>query len=86
MMFTFPERLSEKYRPRTIEGFAGLPKVKTVVVRWVYKPYPVSWLAIGAPGTGKTSMGLAIAEQIVKDARGNVREALGALEVELLAS
>jgi replication-associated recombination protein RarA len=60
----FPQSLTEKYRPRTIGEFAGLEKPKRILSKFVANPYPSAWLFVGAPGLGKTSMALALAETI----------------------
>jgi replication-associated recombination protein RarA len=60
----FPQSLTEKYRPRTIGEFAGLEKPKRILSKFVANPYPSAWLFVGAPGSGKTSMALALAETI----------------------
>src|SRR5947209_5311199 len=60
----WPEPLTEKYRPRTIGAFVGLGKPRKVLSAYVAKPYPAAWLFVGPPGTGKTTMGLALAEEL----------------------
>jgi replication-associated recombination protein RarA len=54
--FAFPVRLSEKYRPRKVSDFVGLPKAKRVLAKFVANPYACSFLFFGPPGVGKTSM------------------------------
>ena len=55
--FAFPVRLSEKYRPRKVAEFVGLPKAKRVLAKFVANPYPCSFLFFGPPGVGKTAFG-----------------------------
>ena len=62
--FAFPVRLSEKHRPRKVAEFVGLPKAKRVLARFAANPYPCSFLFYGPPGVGKTSMALAMAEEM----------------------
>ena len=62
--FSFPQSLAEKYRPRTIAEFVGLEKPKRILAKFASKPYPSAWLFVGPPGVGKTSMALALANQI----------------------
>lgn len=60
----FPTPLTEKHRPKTVKGFIGLQKVKRIMEGFIARPYPSAWLFLGPPGIGKTTMGLAIADQI----------------------
>ena len=62
--FDFPQSLTEKYRPHSINDFVGLPKVKQIMRKLAASPFPSAWLFVGPSGTGKTSMGLALAEAI----------------------
>jgi replication-associated recombination protein RarA len=62
--FAFPVRLSEKYRPRKVAEFVGLPKAKRVLSRFVANPYACSFLFFGPPGVGKTSIALAMAQEM----------------------
>lgn len=62
--FAFPQSLTEKYRPRTFQDFAGMEKQRKILQAFAGNPYPTAWLFTGAPGTGKTTMGLALAEAI----------------------
>ncbi len=60
----FPQSLAEKYRPQTIAEFVGLEKPKKILAKFAAQPYPSAWLFVGPPGVGKTSMALALANQI----------------------
>jgi replication-associated recombination protein RarA len=62
--FAFPQSLAEKYRPRTIANFVGLERPKKIIGQFAASPYQSAWLFVGPPGVGKTSMALALAEQI----------------------
>ncbi len=62
--FAFPVSLAEKYRPTTIADFVGLEKAKRIMAKFAARPYQSSWLFVGPPGVGKTSMALALASQI----------------------
>lgn len=57
-------RLTEKYRPRKVEDFVGLPKIKAVVSSFLQNPYPAAFLFIGEPGVGKTALALAMADAL----------------------
>jgi len=61
---TFPQPLYEKYRPLHIEDFVGLERPKRVFEGVAKSPRPCALLLIGPPGTGKTSMALALAEDL----------------------
>jgi replication-associated recombination protein RarA len=63
----YPASLTDKYRPRTVSDFVGLDKAKKIFGKFASAPYPSAWLFVGAPGTGKTSLALALAEQLGAD-------------------
>lgn len=56
--------LVEKYRPITLDGFAGLERPRALLARLAADPYPSAWLLLGPSGLGKTTMALALAQQI----------------------
>ena len=60
----FTEPLSERYRPQCIADFAGLGEVKKVLAGFVQRPMNCGFLFLGPAGTGKTSMGLALASEL----------------------
>jgi replication-associated recombination protein RarA len=62
--FDFPQSLTVKYQPRAFDDFVGLEKQKRILAKFAANPYPTSWLFVGGPGTGKTTMGLALAQAI----------------------
>ena len=63
-MLDFPAPLSEKYRPTRIADFAGLAEVKRTLSGFVSRPTCAGFLFVGPAGTGKTSMGLALASEL----------------------
>lgn len=60
----FPQPLSEKYRPRKISEFIGLAKEKKILTRFCQRPTDSAFLFVGRSGTGKTSIALALAEEL----------------------
>ncbi len=62
--FSFPAPLTEKYRPARIQDFAGLDKVKRILAGFAKNPRPIGFTFCGPSGTGKTSMALALAQEI----------------------
>lgn len=62
--FAFPQSLTEKYRPQTIDSFVGLDKIKNAMRKLAAAPYASAWLFQGPSGTGKTTMALALADAI----------------------
>lgn len=64
LSLAFPQSLTEKYRPRTVDEFCGLPKPKALARKLIEKPFPSAWLFVGPSGTGKTSLALAMFEQM----------------------
>lgn len=62
--FEYPIPLTEKYQPRKIEDFIGLEGPKRLLGNLLKAPRPVAILLVGPPGSGKTSMAMAFAEQL----------------------
>jgi DNA polymerase III gamma/tau subunit len=62
--FAFPVGLAEKYRPRRIADFVGLVRPKKILLAFSRKPHPSAWLFVGPTGVGKTTMALALAEEL----------------------
>jgi replication-associated recombination protein RarA len=56
--------LTEKYLPRTINDFAGLARPKAILAAFAKQPYSAAFLFVGPSGIGKTTMAMALAEQI----------------------
>ncbi|MGC1620034.1 MAG: AAA family ATPase [Candidatus Acidiferrum sp.] len=62
--FAFPHSLAEKYRPRKVADFIGLEKQRRILSKLTANPFASAWLFVGASGTGKTSLALAIAAEL----------------------
>ncbi|MGC1657921.1 MAG: AAA family ATPase [Candidatus Acidiferrales bacterium] len=62
--FAFPQSLAEKYRPRKVADFIGLEKQRRILAKLTAHPFASAWLFVGASGTGKTSLALAIAAEL----------------------
>jgi len=60
----FPQPLAEKYRPRTIGEFIGLEKQRKVLSAFSKRPVSCAWLFLGPSGIGKSTMALALAEEL----------------------
>ncbi len=60
----FPVSLAEKYRPQTIAEFVGLERPKKVLSAFSKRPTSGAWLFAGPSGVGKSTMALALAEEI----------------------
>lgn len=58
------QTLTAKYRPTSIEGFIGLDKPRKIAQSIIANPVDGAFLFTGEPGIGKTSLALAIAEQM----------------------
>jgi replication factor C small subunit len=60
----FPQPLSEKYRPRRIADFIGLDKPKKILAGFAASPKNAALIFVGESGLGKTTMALALAEEM----------------------
>lgn len=62
--FAFPQSLTEKYRPRKIADFVGLDKPRKIAANLVARPMQSAWMFSGPSGTGKTTLAMAIADEM----------------------
>lgn len=62
--FDIPLPLTEKYRPAEIDGFLNCIDAKATVKDLLARPRFGALFFVGPPGTGKTSMGLALAREL----------------------
>jgi replication-associated recombination protein RarA len=58
--FDFPERLTERFRPQTIDDFAGIARPKAIIRTFLRQPRPDGFLFLGPSGRGKTTMAYAM--------------------------
>lgn len=56
--------LTEKFRPRSIDSFIGLDKPKQLCRRLAAKPFSSAFFFVGEPGLGKTTLALALADEL----------------------
>jgi len=56
--------LTEKYRPVKTSDFVGLDKAKKLCAKLAANPFDSAWLFVGASGTGKTTIALALADEM----------------------
>src|SRR5258708_968363 len=60
----FPQSFAEKYRPQTIAEFVGLERPKKVLSAFCKRPSSGAWLFVGPSGVGKSTMALALANEL----------------------
>jgi len=60
----FPMPLTEKYRPRKITDFIGLDKQRKILSAFAKRPCSCAWLFIGGSGLGKSTMAMALSEEL----------------------
>ena len=63
----FPQPLAERYRPRKVADFIGLEKQRKVLSAFAKRPCSCAWLFLGPSGLGKSTMALALADEIGAD-------------------
>jgi DNA polymerase III delta prime subunit len=56
--------LVEKYKPTKVVDFIGMQDAKDLAMELLNDPYSTALLFVGAPGTGKTSLALALADEM----------------------
>lgn len=57
-------QLVEKYKPTRLVDFIGLERAKAILLKFAANPYPSAWLFLGPSGLGKTTMALALADEL----------------------
>jgi len=60
----FPQSLTERYRPRRISDFLGLHKPKRILEAFIKNPFDAAFFFLGPSGVGKTTLAMALGEQI----------------------
>jgi DNA polymerase III gamma/tau subunit len=63
----YPLPLAEKYRPRKIADFIGLEKQRKVLSAFARRPVSCAWLFLGPSGLGKSTIAMALAEELQAD-------------------
>lgn len=63
-LLPFPQGLEDKYQPKRLKDFIGIPRPLAAMKAFVARPYASAWFLIGASGAGKTSMALAVAREV----------------------
>jgi replication-associated recombination protein RarA len=61
--FTFPESLSDKYKPKRVAEFLQVFP-RNVMLSLLKNPKPSAWFFLGASGLGKTEMAMAFANEL----------------------
>jgi replication-associated recombination protein RarA len=61
--FTFPESLSDKYKPKRVAEFM-VAYPRNVMLSLLRNPKPSAWFFLGPSGLGKTEMALAFAAEL----------------------
>jgi DNA polymerase III gamma/tau subunit len=61
---SFPQSLTEKYKPQTLAEFVGLDKQRKILGKLAANPRPCGLLFIGPSGTGKTTSAYAFARAL----------------------
>ncbi len=56
--------LTTKYMPKRIQDFAGLRMARAIMGKLTAGPWESAWLLVGAPGTGKTTLAMAVAAEL----------------------
>ena len=62
--FDYPVSLSEKYRPARVADFIGLAREKRIIGKFIESPRDGAFLFVGPSGIGKTTLALAMAEEL----------------------
>ena len=60
----FPQSLTEKYRPTRIADFIGLERPKKILSAFLRRPASGAWLFLGPSGLGKSTMAMALANEL----------------------
>lgn len=56
--------ITERYRPKRIADFTGLRRPKAILTTFIKRPHGAAFLFIGPSGRGKSTMALALADEL----------------------
>lgn len=60
-------QLVDKYKPTKLADFVGMNRARAVLSKFAADPYPSAWLFLGPSGLGKTTMSLALADELAAE-------------------
>lgn len=74
--------LVEKYRPRNIDDFVGIERPRKVMSAFIKRPTSTAFVFVGPPGIGKTSLALAVVNEMNAELHHIPSQKANASEIE----